>query len=156
PDSDTLIAQLTFEVSRGSLHVLPLKLPAGWQVESVDLDRPELLLNWAPVKEKDRTVLYVELQKPLTPKRDGQLTVQLRKAPEARIPRVLPPGGVLVPFPALEPLDRCLQEGALGIQVDPHYQAVPLDTSVPATTPLKEPRGNPPWEEHPLSFYFPF
>jgi hypothetical protein len=157
PDGDALTVQTTYEVLRGSLFLLPLKLPAGWRIESVNLDPPEVLLNWTRDLEKNRTVLYVDLQKPLTPQRSGKLTVQLHKAAETRLPRVVPPTGLTLPFPAAEPLDPCLYEGALGIQVDPYYQATPLETSAPATLPpVKEPHGTPPWDGETLSFYFPF
>ena len=84
PQGSSLTAQITYEVSRGSLIELPVTLPAGWQVEEVSFEPKEWLRNWIPVTSAGRPpTLVVELQRALRPRQQAQLTVRLH-SPQGR------------------------------------------------------------------------
>jgi hypothetical protein len=152
PRGATLTAQITYQIARGRLFQFRLGLPAGWEVEQVELDQDEpgttdLLRSWAPLEEQGRPVLVVELQQALLPRVSMRLTVHLHAA---RAP-VVPAAGLALDFPDVEPLDARFRTGALAIAVDPLYQAAVAHTSTAATLPEETvtDRTTP-------NFYFPF
>src|SRR5262249_792668 len=54
-----LSAQFTYEVLNGRLFTLPVTLPAGWEVDQVELTPPDLLLYWAVGADKGKATVTV-------------------------------------------------------------------------------------------------
>src|SRR5262249_61984302 len=91
-----LTTQIHYEALRGQVFQLAVALPAGWDVERVQLAPADALRNSGPHVEKGRSVLLVELQRPLVPPPAGKdepghnglaavhLALGLRPSPAAR------------------------------------------------------------------------
>jgi hypothetical protein len=77
----TLTAQFLYSIASGQLFQLPLLLPAGWEVDKVELFPSELLRSWSVADERDQRTLLVDLQRPLT---------SSSLIPEGPIPNLLP------------------------------------------------------------------
>src|SRR5262249_15056123 len=72
-EKSSLTCQITYEALSGRVFHLPLDLPAGWRVESVEVTSPAgLLRGWEERPERGVSTLIVDLQRPLTPR--GTLT----------------------------------------------------------------------------------
>lgn len=120
PDRATLQAQLTYEVARGRLFQLLVQLPLGWEADQVQLTPRDLLRNWAVLADNDRSILVVDLQRPLASAApvQPQLEVQLRSARPLSVDR-----SSTTPFPDVVPLGAPrLREGSLAIHVDPRFK----------------------------------
>jgi hypothetical protein len=139
PGQESLTAQITYEVLQGHLFQLPVRLPAGWDVERVELSPPSLLRNWGQKLDGDRTLLTVDLHQPLTTPRlipvtgffapSPHLTLHLRPAPNP--PHARRDGTAERPFPEVIPVDAHWSEGALAIDY------APLEVTAP---PSSQPR----------------
>jgi hypothetical protein len=125
PFGQTLELQIGYEVSQGQLFQLPVRLPEGWEVESVET-APASLLRGSGVRRpaggKGRPTLVVELQRPLTPERPGAAAAPGRpRTPPALTVRLRQAGAVTgrpLPFPDAEPLGARFREGALAVGFD--------------------------------------
>jgi hypothetical protein len=160
----SLTAQLTYDVVHGRLFALPLSVPAGWEVEHVELQPPDLLRHWTPIQDKGKTLLQVDLQRALDPAASARLTARLRPSQ----PFKLPAAGMAVPIPDLAPIGPRLREGALAISVASLYQAVPNASVAAVPLEIAEERGNdpknprpasttrPPWGQQTVDYYFPY
>jgi hypothetical protein len=165
PSSLTVL--LSYDVVRGHLSQLPVALPPGWDVDRLQLDPPELLRNWGPRSEAGRTVLLVDLQRPVSPgpaaPRPG--AAETRPAPGPRLTVWLRPsagrgaapdrgaaGALSYPFPDVVPLGVRLREGALAIDLDETLYEARVDTPARATTPGED--G--PWGKQLPDYYFPY
>ena len=154
-----LTVQLIPEVERGRLFHLPLLLPSGWQVDQVDLVPANSPPNWAVVPEKGRYILVVDMPQALAPTAGTappRLTVRLRSLPFSEPAAVngkekLPPA---LPFPDLLCLDARFRQGALGISIDPAYQANAQCRQPAAVAPLSE--KDPPWGRQTLDYYYAY
>jgi hypothetical protein len=138
PSGQELTLQIGYEVSHGQLFQLPVLLPAGWEVERVDLS-PAVLLRGTSVRSAPghgpgagRPTLLVDLTRPLGPEPGGSaprsvgtpgpirprlltppvLTIRLRPS------RPGPVVGRPLPFPDAEPLGARFREGALAVDFD--------------------------------------
>jgi hypothetical protein len=111
----TLTAQLAFEVARGPVFQVPLRMPAGWTVERIEADPPDLLAATDPPPAGP--TVNVELQRPLTSTSSGRLTLQLV--------RRLPAGGLeeAIPFPDVVPTAAKSRDGTLSIRVGSGLQS---------------------------------
>jgi hypothetical protein len=127
----SLTAEITYEVSRGSLIELPVVLPNGWQVNDVAMEPKELLRNWVPVSTGGRSTVVVDLQHGLTPRQQARLTILLH----SNEGRTMPADGAVFDFPELAPQDSCVREGILAITVDPLLEATLLRAPLPAMAP---------------------
>lgn len=153
--SSTLTSQLTFEMMRGQLFRLACAVPDGWEIDRIEMKPAELLRGWNALREKNRTLLVVDLQRPLVPPVMGKpaptppprLTVWLHPARSWSIA----PAGTQVPFPILVPLGARIQEGILGVSIDPVFQ---VKAPVPAEPPAKMEEG--PWGNRALDLLYPF
>jgi len=131
PQGSSLTAEITYEVSRGSLIELPVTLPEGWQVDDLSVQPRELLRNWAPVTTAGKLALVVDLQRPLVPREEARLTVRLH----SNQGRGVLAGGKSYDFPELAPVGPCVREGTLAISVDPLFETTLVRASVPASAP---------------------
>jgi hypothetical protein len=167
-----LTVQLAYQIARGRLFQLHLGVMPGWEVEDV---KPgpgsgDLVRTWAPVEDKGRRVLLIELQRALTPEVTARLTAVLR-APHARAAAA---AGRTLPFPDVEPLDAEYRTGGLAVSVTPLYQARVSGASALATAPPEGrrqkaegrtilpsafcllPSEEVPWGGRTPDYYFPF
>lgn len=166
PGGMSLTARLTYEVTRGRLFRLPVRLPAGWTVAHVELTPAGLLRHWSIVSEKGQSTLVADLRSSLGPAGPAVLTVQARPTQ----PLAVPAGELELPFPDLVPLEARLRSGGLGINVGSMYRSN-VTASAPAAAPEAGgeaesgesrprlaglPRVSPPWGKHPPDYYFPF
>jgi hypothetical protein len=162
----SLTLEIIYDVERGRLFQLPVLLPAGWDVERVDVSPAGLLRNWTlrpaspdgstmePSGGEGRQRLVVELQRPVTPVARGRSegpfsgvsallgrlrapTLTLRLVPKTP----LPPMGGEFPFPDAMPLGARLREGVFAVGLDSQvYQAT---LNGPSSTADLEDEG--PW-----------
>src|SRR5205085_1712264 len=133
-------SRLTYELARGRLFQLRLGLPPGWDVEHVQVgDTNEFLKSWVPLEDKTRSLLVIDLQRPLLPQNPLVVTVRLRWA----WGRNLPPQGL--DFPDIEPLEARFRSGALAITVDPRYRARASRPSSSVAGADDADRGKLPW-----------
>ncbi len=137
PSGMTLTSELTYDLSRGQLFALELKIPknAAWRVASVDLQPREALQKWSIAGG----VLRVDLQRGITPRSDCKLTVQLQSERDKT-----PTNSRSIDFPDLEPLGANLRQGTLAILADPHQQISLVESNVRTSRPdavlAKDPR----------------
>lgn len=144
PSGMTLSSELQYDLSRGQLFALEVRLPknAAWRVTSVDLAPRDALQKW----DIAGGVLRVDLQRGITPRTDVKLSVQLhdardRTAMESRT----------IDFPDLEPIGANLRQGTLALLADTHQRVVLLQSNLPTVRPdaalAKDPK---------LRFFFAF
>jgi hypothetical protein len=184
PEQTSLTTQITYEVARGRLFRLPLRLPPGWKIERVELTPTDLLQQWSPPSEHDRT-LVVDLQRPVGPTAPARLTLRLRSEGLGtdRTPRLRPVP--LVPPLLLSASCRSLFAGVLGgaatssetaAAVLPAHASLALPDVVPLGARLHEgalaisldpvyqrpavppfaPEERGPWGDHTLDYYYPY
>jgi len=156
PTRSALTLQIQYEASVGQLFDLPVQLPAGWEIDRVEMSPPGLLGSWR--LRRDRSLLLVELQKPLCPQdspsrgglatRTGTLTVGLT-APGVKLQGA---GRKAIAFPDAIALGARFREGALALSIDPAFQAAELRTTLTSTQPQEE--G--PWKSQLPGSYFPY
>jgi hypothetical protein len=124
-DSTTLSCDIGYQVFRGQLHQLALKLPsngAAFHVDAVDVEPRGLLRSSTAAGG----LLLVELQRALIPGVDAKLSVRLRsRFVSARQPQD-------VDLPDLEPLGAIVREARYTVSVDPSLGIQLLKGSVPA------------------------
>jgi hypothetical protein len=153
PRGNSFTAEFSFEVIRGRLFQLALRLPPvgkdGWQVERIELVEPKTLLrNWATTSDMGIRTLLVDLHHSLAAGDRAQLIVRLHSA-------TVPPGTsgeVVLPFPVIGPVDAWPLAGVLGISVDPLYQV----EVVQATASVGTPNQGSPWGKAPVTAFFEF
>ncbi|HEY1377023.1 MAG TPA: hypothetical protein VGF55_09520, partial [Gemmataceae bacterium] len=150
-DRMTLTAQLTFDVARGPVYQVPLRLPAGWDVDRVETDPPDLFAATSPDAAAPRAagrLLAVDLQRALTAGAAARLTVQLTR-------RTAPPGNsaAAVPFPDVLPTAARGREGTLAVRVAPALHSAVVDAAVPEQKPTDS--GSAPWDDAAADYAFP-
>ncbi len=120
-----LATDVIYEVKRGSLFELTLKLPAPdklWRVESVDFEPKDAVRFWATTG----SLLVVELRRGLTPRTPGKLSVRLVHHAEDSIATAR-----LLDVPTLVPMPLGTSNGTLAVSLDADCQAALQETSVP-------------------------
>jgi hypothetical protein len=160
PDGMDLTVQLDCHVRHGLLFQLPLRLPAGWEVDSVELTPAQRLRSWGVRWEGGRSLLLVDLRKPLQALSGGQdasaaasprdsqgrLLVRLRPAPPG------PLTGRALPFPDPVLLGGRFREGGLALGFDPRVYRARVATTSPASD--VPPEG--PWGQAVPEYYYPY
>jgi hypothetical protein len=158
-DKSLLTLQLTYEVTHGELFQLAVQLPAGWDIEGLDMPA-DLLRTWnvrPDFPDKGKSTLLVDLQKPLTPEdtkhsrppgggrpRGPTLTVRLHSTQPANLT------GREMPFPDAVPLGARYREGSLAIDFDEQtYEHV-----AKASAPETEADEDGPWGRQTPDLYY--
>jgi hypothetical protein len=143
----TLNEQLVYEVTKGHLHQIQLRVPTGWEVEKSELVPTDLARTQTIVPGNSGTVLSIDLQRPLV----GGVV------PPARLNVVLRPvqpelvSELAVPFPDLVPIGAGFRESSLAISVDPLLQAQVVNAR---TEPAENEKG--PWGKQAPDFFFSY
>lgn len=135
PEATSLHCEIAYDVSRGQLHQLAVRLPAiggPYQVESVELTPKDLLRDWAPAGQ----LLLVELQRGLTPRTDARLSVRLRSTFKGGA------GAVTLDLPDMEPLGASVRDARLTIALDPSLHSQLWQSSVPPIPGTAGAEGN--------------
>jgi hypothetical protein len=146
-DGMTLTAQIAYEVRQGLLFQLPLRLPAGWEVESVAMTPADLLRGSGGRNGKQGPLLLVDLRRPLVAGKDGRATLTLRVRP-SRPDAVT---GRDLAFPDVVPLGAAYREGGLAIDYDDQ-----VHVAQPSTDALAgEPPAEGPWGKSAPALYYP-
>jgi hypothetical protein len=133
----TLISEIQYDLARGQLFALELRLPknAAWRIAKVDLQPPDALQKWGVAGD----ILHVDLQRGITPRSDCKLTVQLDAERDKA-----PTQSKLVAFPDLEPLGANRRQGTLALLADAHQYVSLVECNVPTSRPdaalAKDPR----------------
>jgi hypothetical protein len=144
PEHPSFVAQLSYEVLRGRLFVLPLELPAGYEdVEAIDTSPPRQVRNFETRAERGKTVLLVRLTQSLGADAKLQLTVRLR-------PPAPPPAALSWTIPDLVPAGARLREGGLAIDFDEQRFEGQLTGVVMGTAPPDE---DGPWRGEVPDYY---
>jgi hypothetical protein len=119
-----LTSTITYDVSRGRLFDLQLRLPKTgvWQVADIVTEPTDALRKWGVAGN----FINVELAKSASPRTDLKLKVRMQSKEPTTKTRV-------VDFPDLEPLGAALRQGSLAIVSDGPYQ-VGLVSSSQATS----------------------
>ncbi len=155
-----LTVQIGWDVSEGQLFQLPVRLPADWSVEKVEMTPAALLRDWRVRNQGGKATLFVDLASPLGPRPSGEsergtaagrgatrlpaLTVQLRPNWSGALT------AKKLPFPDAEPLGARFHEGALALDCD--EQLFHLD--VRTTAERSEPESEGPWGTRLPEYYY--
>lgn len=176
PEKSSLTSQIAYEVIRGRLFQLAVQLPAGWEVDHVDLGPADLLRNWRVREEGKASTLLVDLQRPLAPVPEARLpgldgptaetarsrnlprlAVRLRPAPPRAGSRDKPgdssPANLTCAFPDLVPLGARFREGALAIDFNEQLFQAAAETRLAAAAGAEE-EG--PWGRQAPDYYYPY
>jgi hypothetical protein len=150
-DGSSLTALVHYEVVRGRVFRLALRLPQDWKPEKVDVTPSELAGNWMVTHHDGRDALVIDLQRPLEASGRAILRVKLRPTEtDASVlsQRVAEAGELSFAFPEVLPEGALLRDGGLAISVDPLFQATATASVAPAN-PVREEdsKGEPRKEE---------
>jgi hypothetical protein len=165
----SLTMQIGWDVSQGQLFQLPVLLPAGWEVEKVEM-APALLRDWHVRKAAEGATLFVDLASPLGSRagseneRAGEATPLTSlffpgHAGGARLPALtvqLRPAGLgpiteeWLPFPDAAPLGARFREGALALDCDEQLFHLQVKTSAERS----EPESEGPWGQRLPEYYY--
>jgi hypothetical protein len=77
-DRSSLTIRTTWQIKSGRMFHLPLLLPAGWEVEHLDMSPPELLRDWHLEASPAGTVLVADLTESVGNRAVPRLLVRLR------------------------------------------------------------------------------
>jgi hypothetical protein len=151
PTGARLTLQIAYRVRYGQLFDLQVQLPADWEVDHVDLSPPALLRDWSVKTDAGRSVLQVDLQRPLGPS-------DAAEAPAATLTLSLQPlrsddvTGREQPFPVPTPLGARFREGALAISFDGRTHR--LDVKTAAAEEAVDEDG--PWGKIIPDYFYPY
>jgi hypothetical protein len=172
----SLTLQIGYEVQNGLLFQLPVLLPPGWEVERVEMNLSGLLRSWSVRPAAGRSLLLVDLLKPLAaeevrPDRSLPRLDPAGKADASGAGRAHPaaPGRLRTPaltvhlrptapgavtgrdlrFPDAVPLGARLREGALALDFDEQTYRATVRTSAEPSEPDEEGPGG----KQPTYFY---
>lgn len=163
----SLTVQIGWDVSQGQLFQLPILLPAGWEVEKVEMTPAALLSTWYIRKIAGKTTLFVDLASPLVPPLRGKsenrnlqseigsnvagpprrlpvLTLHLRPAWSGLLT------GQALPFPDVAPLGARFREGVLALDCDEQLFHLQVQT----TAEHSEPDSQGPWGQQLPQYYY--
>lgn len=154
-EKSSLTCQITYEALRGRVFQLPLDLPAGWRVESVEVSSPTgLLRGWEERPERGVSTLIVDLQRPLTPRRVPTEVKSLAAIHSVRVTvRLTAAGPKEWAFPDVIPRGVSQREGALAISFDEQlYRARVEANTTPAEPAEREEGGS--WGSQLPDYYY--
>jgi hypothetical protein len=120
-DRTSLTSRLKLEVLRGTLDQLSIRLPpdwASWEVERVDSATIDVNPVWSVVPGAN-PVLQVQMQRPLGPGSETQLSIRLRHPP----PQPASSVRQVLAFPDLFPLGARNRQGSYTVRVSPAFHA---------------------------------
>ncbi len=166
----SLTVQIGWDVSQGQLFQLPVLLPAGWEVEKVEMAPPYWLRDWHVRKADDKVTLFADLANALGPQpsrgtdRTGEpaqnsslfassasggirppaLTVQLRPTGAGQLTEQR------LGFPDAVPLGARFREGALALSCDEQLFYIHVQTSAERS----EPESEGPWGQQLPGYYY--
>ncbi|MBI3409741.1 MAG: hypothetical protein HY040_15480 [Planctomycetes bacterium] len=148
PREMTLKVNGTYELHRGSLFHLALRLPEGaWRVADVQVEPAEVMRTWSAAGP----MLLVELQRGMTPRNPIRLNVRLTRESDWG------PSAQVLSLPDLIPVDATLRRGAYAINLDPVFRAVFVPSTASSSSAELEGPGPSPstysflWREKPVS-----
>jgi hypothetical protein len=162
-----LTVQIGWDVSQGQLFQLPVLLPAGWNVEKVEMTPAALLRDWYTRKAAGNITLFVNLTSPLEPPQRGKSEIRNPK-PEmgssvSDLPRRLPAltvhlrpasagpfAGKRLFFPDAAPLGARFREGALALDCDEQLFHLHVQTKAEGS----EPESEGPWGQKLPEYYY--
>ncbi|HTU92520.1 MAG TPA: hypothetical protein VMF69_20735 [Gemmataceae bacterium] len=160
-----LTVQIGWDVKQGRLFQLPVQLPAGWNVEKVEMTPVPLLGDWHVRNTAGKTTLFVDLAGSLEPRpgnereRASEAAPRPASATRARLPVLtvhLRPGwsnplvGQPILFPDVVPLGARFREGALALDCDEQLFHLQVRTSAERT----EPESEGPWGQQLPEYYY--
>ena len=125
-----LTARIAYSIRQGQMFQLPLRLPARWDIDSVELDPPNQLRGWGVRGAPDEQTLLVDLRQPFVPRAEGGIstgTLIVRLRPRETGPWT----GRDVPFPDLIPLGARQRNGGIAIDFDGRLYQGQIQTSLP-------------------------
>jgi hypothetical protein len=158
----SLTLQINYDVSQGQLFQLPVRLPADWDVERVELNPADRLRSWNVHQEKNGSTLLVDLQRPITPAdrdkpvagdstpsrpRGPALTVRLNSTHHEGL------GGHRWPFPDAAAVGARLHEGSLAIDVSDWLYKATMQSTLAESEPGEE---DGPWGSQTPDHYFSY
>jgi hypothetical protein len=156
---EELIVQIEYDLQAGQLFQLPVELPAGWEVGSVALtgEPGQQLRNYSTRSEKGRSILLVDLLRPLRPAVPRPGAARGTAPRPTLLLRLFPtqPGSVAgrdLPFPDPVPLGARFREGALGIDVDEEVYEARI-RFLKGGMRAEVPDASGPWKEDLPGFY---
>lgn len=160
-----LTVQIGWDVKEGQLFQLPVLLPAGWNVEKVEMTPTALLRDWHVRKAAGKETLLVNLTNSLGPRssnekeRAGEASPRPAAAARTRLPALtvhLRPGrsgpvtGNPIRFPDAIPLGARFREGALALDCDEQLFHLQVRTAAERT----EPESEGPWGQQLPEYYY--
>jgi hypothetical protein len=162
-----LTVQIGWEVSQGQLFQLPVRLPAGWNVEKVEMSPAALLRDWHLRKAAGNTTLFINLTSPLEPPLRGKSEARNPKSEigssVSDLPRRLPTLTVYLrptgsgpftekrfAFPDAAPVGARFREGALALDCDEQLFHLQVQTTAERT----EPESEGPWGQKLPEYYY--
>jgi hypothetical protein len=138
-DVTELTARLDYDVRQGQLFQLPVRLSAGWDIESVEMTPAESLRNWVLLRGK-QPLLLVDLRRPLQAGGVSKATLTLKlRGNQALNQR----GAMSLNFPDVGPVGALFREGLLDIDLDEELWQATVRTPLTALNdaPLERPRA---------------
>jgi hypothetical protein len=151
-DGMSLTVQVHYQVRQGMLFQLPLRLPAGWEVETVEMVPAGLLRTSSVKNSKQGPLLLVELRSPLSAGKTGEGALTLRLQPARDPSGARPVVGRDLPFPDVVPLGATYREGGLAIDYDDQVYIA----QVAADGVAGETAAEGPWGKSAPGLYYPF
>ncbi|MHB1423412.1 MAG: hypothetical protein ACYC3I_09515 [Gemmataceae bacterium] len=168
-----LTVQIGWDVNHGQLFQLPVRLPAGWNVEKVEMTPAALLRDWHVQGAAEKATLFLDLASPLKPRSNGEserasepvprpapffpLRVGGSKGGRAPVATVhLKPDGSgpltskTLRFPDAVPLGARFREGALALDCDEQLYHLNVRT----TAERAEPESEGPWGQQLPEYYY--
>jgi hypothetical protein len=177
PERTDLTVQLDYHVRHGLLFQLPVRLPAGWEIDSVDLAAPHRLRSWGVRLDRSGALLLVDLLRPLRPAPRVAGAGVIGSPAESPFRGVAdsapatPPGSVGgrllirlrpvqpgpltgrdLPFPDPVPVGAWLREGGLALGFDARVYRARLSS----TSPSGEAPTDGPWEQTSPDYFYPY
>jgi hypothetical protein len=164
-DRMSLTLQITYDVNQGQLFQMPVHLPAGWDIERVELNPSDRVRNWNVRPDANGSTLFVDLSRPVTPADDFRRDKSV--SPDGSAPRLRGPTLTVRlnstrregltshpwPFPDATPLGARLREGSLAVDVSD----LVYDATLKATLEESEPGAEEgPWGSQAPDHYFSY
>ncbi len=166
----SLTVLIGWDVSQGQLFQLPVSLPAGWEVEKVEMAPSYWLRDWHVRKPQGKATLFVDLANPLGPQPSSGTDRSGETVPSRSLSASSASGGIRPPaltvqlrptgagqlteqrlrFPDAVPLGARFREGALALTCDEQLFHFHVQTSAERS----EPESEGPWGQQLPGYYY--